>query len=1092
MTPIFLQGTLLTQVSARRRCSLFAFFFFLATFLNPIFAQTKNVTGTVRTSAGVPLTKASVTEKGTSNGTTTGEDGTFSLTVKNKNAILEVSSVGYLKQEVAVLNQSNITITLAGLNKEMDEVVIIGYGQQRKKDVTAAISTVSATDLERTTAVTTSGALVGKVAGITNRQTQGTPGASTNIQIRNLGEPLYVIDGVMKDAGQFNNIDVNDIESISIIKDGAAAIYGVRAGNGVILVKTKRGAKSKPNISLNGYKGWATWARYPELVNAYDWTRAKYEGQVNSGTFDYSKIDQVKQELEKWKNQYYNPETGEDYRSFDWYDAYVNKAAPQDYLSASVSGGSDKVNYYVAVSHINQDAVFKDYNFNRSNFQTNFDAKLNNSFKVGVSMNGRIETRSNPGLDGNDDYWNARFALMRNPPTWRPYANDNPKYPQYFPASPYTNLATMTKDMAGYYENKWRVFQGNWDLEYTTPVKGLSAKFMYGYYYAQMRRDNYEKGYKLYNYDRQLDTFRAAWDKGDNTWMVKENQAVEENSYQLLVNYDRAFGDHHINSTFGGEAMQRQWYRFEADQHPAQNPFQAQLVAGNWDNSMVGLYDEATQSATAGLVGRVNYDYKNKYYVGLSARYDGTWRFSEQNRWGFFPSVSAGWSISSEDFFKKGKLADVFNNLKIRASYGQMGDDMSAGSWNNIYPDYAYLGGYGFPSGNVILAPDPTNGSVSSYYSQVIRGASTRGVPNTQISWVHIKMYNLGFDFGFLKNRLTAEVDGFYRQRSGIPALRSDLVLPAETGISRPTENLNADMHMGVDGMVRWSDKIKDFQYGIGVNATLARRKVGTSYGENFATSLDQYRWKASGRWDNVYSQSAVWAVKAIGRFTSQEQIDNYPVLLDGKNNKSVMVGDVIFEDINKDGIIDGNDERPIGYGEGLPYMTFGINLNAAWKGIDFAVDFAGATMQTIIYDFEGKWPFQNGGGGPAFMYNDRWHHQDIFDPTSPWVAGSQPAIRDPNAGNPWETSVSYSRWSSYNMQNVKYLRLKNLQLGYTLPLKWTSKAYISKCRFYFLGTNILSFDNMKARGLDPEQGARSGLDYPQHRVLTVGAQLTF
>ncbi len=1070
--------------SMRNLLFLLALFLTGQVFFSDAYADTKSatltqqqvvdITGTVKDESGGPLAGVSVVVEGTSIGTATNIEGQFTLKTTTS-ATLKISYLGYATQNIKLDGRKSIDIVMKEDAAQLGEVVIVGYGSQRKGNVLSSIATVSAEDLERSTASTTSGALVGKMAGITSRQSDGTPGSSTNLQIRNMGNPLYVIDGIIKDAGQFNNLDVNDIETISVLKDGAAAIYGVKAANGVILVKTKRGTAGKTEISFNGYYGWQSWTRFPEMGDGYEFTRGDYERRVNSG--QAIDVELSKAELEKWRTGLYDPTTGQDYRGFDW-TSFARDNVPQSYYSVNASGGSEKMNYYIAISRIDQDAVFKDYNFNRNNIQTNLDAWITKFLKASFSMNGRIETRDNPGLPGDNDYWNARLGMMWNHPTYRPFVNDNPKYPTYLPYNQDVNLGTMVKDISGFYEENWRVFQGNWGLEYQSPIKGLTAKFAYSYYYAFGKRNNFEKAYDMYTYDRANEQYVVAYRKADS-WMQKQDATVEENVYQGQINYDNTFNKkHHVYGLVGAETYKRN----EGNLRIGQNPTESNILPILTDNREIIAYinDYYKETANAGYVGKVGYDFEGKYLVEFSGRYDGSYKFPANNRWGFFPSVAAGYRLSEENFFKNSSVNNWLSNVKFRISYGELGDD----DLGSIYPDLAYLGGYSFNKGTAIISNDPTRNIDGS----VVKGSESRRYPITDLTWIKTKMFNVGVDLGFFNNRLNLELDYFNRSRSDLPATRSDLILPDETGIAVPPENLNSDRNLGTDGFIKWSDKVGDFEYYAGINGTLARKMNGITYGQSFNNSLDEYRWSTKNRWANVTGGSNTWATKIIGQFKTQEEIDNYPVIMDDQGNRTVLPGDFIYEDTNGDGRIDGNDERPLGYGEDLPYLSYGINLGLSWKGIDFAVDFAGASMQTLVYDFEAKWPFQNGGNSPAYMLNDRWHHEDIFDPTSPWVAGERPAIRMDN----WREGGSYRRWNSYFMSNTNYFRLKNLEIGYTLPKSWTSKVSIKKVRIYGLGTNLFSFDNMKDRGIDPEQGARSGLDYPPLRVITVGANITF
>ena len=404
-------------------------------------AQNIAVQGIVKDVMGEPLPGVNIMEKGTTNGVISDLDGKFTLSVSGTNSVLVVSFVGYASQEVSVKGKRSLSITLKEDAELLDEVVVVGYATQKKATLAAAVSSVNNKDLARSTSTSAANALVGKVSGITARQKSGQPGTSTNLQIRNMGTPLYVIDGIMKDETAFNALDIHDIENVSILKDGAAAIYGVKAANGVVLITTKTGKKGqKPQVNLNAYMGWQGWTKYPELLNAYQWKWGNYMKQVNDGNLTGAdNIANAKADLEKWRTGYYNPSTGEDYRGYDWKDHFVSNAAPQYYVNANISGGTEKTDYYISIGHIDQDAVFKEYNYNRTNLQANFNMQLTDNFKVGFQALGKMEQNVNPALPGGDDYFQMRNSIFNLIPTMRPYANDNPDYLNYI--SPTTAVA---------------------------------------------------------------------------------------------------------------------------------------------------------------------------------------------------------------------------------------------------------------------------------------------------------------------------------------------------------------------------------------------------------------------------------------------------------------------------------------------------------------------------------------------------------------------------------------------------------------------------------------------------------------------------
>lgn len=1047
-------------------------------------AQNISVSGIVRDAMGEPLPGVNVMEKGSTNGTITDIDGKFVLSVA-----LTFSFVGYTSQEIVIKGQRNIQITMKEDTELLDEVVVVGYAVQKKATVAAAVSSVNNEDLVRSTSTSAANALVGKVSGITARQKSGVPGSSTNLQIRNMGTPLYVIDGIMKDETAFNALDIHDIESVSILKDGAAAIYGVKAANGVVLITTKTGRKEqKPQVSLNAYMGWQGWTEYPELLNAYQWKWGNYMKSVNDGNLiGAENIANAKADLEKWRIGYYDPETGEDYRGYDWYHNFVSNAAPQYYVNANISGGTEKTDYYISIGHIDQDAVFKEYNYNRSNLQANFNMQLSDNFKVGFQALGKIEQNVNPALPGDDDYFQMRNSIFNLIPTMRPYANDNPDYLNYI--SPThdgaRNMAAYTIENAGKYQKDFRTIQLSANFEYKTPLPGLIAKGLLSYYYENLHQENNEKSWDEYRYDPVNKEYIVASTKTNTYRGNLTNQKVEMMG-QFTLNYDHVFAsDHHVTAVGGFEFFKEDRKNINVYQSPVENPF-VDLITTNENNKVDNSVRTIT---TASFIFRAGYSYKEKYIVDFAGRYDASWRFLPGNRWGFFPSVSGAWRLSEEDFYKDSRFSDWVSSIKLRASYGEMGDDM-ASNFNSSYPDFAYMSGYTFNNGGAIISNNPLGNGSDSYTT----GSVYKGIPQTGLSWMKISMLNVGFDMGFLNDRLKLEVDLFKRKRDGIPATPTDIIYPYEAGYSAQMRNLNSDQVSGVDGMIRWDDKIDDFKYFASVNLTLARQKTINNYGEVFLNAWDQYRWAQTNRWSNV-KNGAVWMWETIGVFQTQEEIDNYPVNIDGANNVNLRPGDLIFKDVNGDGLIDDYDKRPLGYAatdydwdssnaNKNPLLSMGINLGFEYKGVDFAADFAGGFMNTFVGDWHVKYGIGTDQMGYVYNVIDSWQHEDIFDPTSPWKPGKFPAVR---SNNP-----SIRDWNDFYAKEINYLRLRNLVVGYTLPIKWTKKAFIQKLRVYFEGSNLLCWDSLEDFGFDPEISSVTGFDYPQHRVYTVGVNVTF
>lgn len=1012
--------------------------------------QARTISGIVVDRDGGPLPGVTVVAKGTTAGTITDTNGKYSLNIKSGVTTLVFSFVGMETQEISIGSQSEINVTMKEESIGLDEVVAIGYGTQKKESLTGAISGVSSNDLERVHATTVSSTLAGKIAGVTFRMPDGRPGASATIQIRNMGNPLFVIDGIQKDAGQFNNLSPNDIESISVLKDASAAIYGVRAANGVVVVTTKRGKLgSKNTINVDAYTGWQNWTRFPETVNAYDWMLGKAYAEMNLD--GHTNITQ--DELDKWKA---GTEPG--YQSFDWYNFIIKPNSPQTSINVNTTGGSDKINYYLSFTRLDQNSVLgREFTFGRTNIQSNVDAKITDRLKVGVSINGRIETRDNPGVPGGDDYWAPRFALFRNRPTERPYANDNPEYINNIGHMD-TNWGLLTKAKSGYWHEDWRVLQLNFTGQYDLPIDGLSVKGMYSYYIADRLMNGHEYTYDAYTYYPETDTYAITF-QNLNPWRERGTHKVLESVYQGQINYDKSFGKHNISATFVNERTERRELDVWVHAVPKTNALPLIQFA-----DMDTYNDRDWTEARIGYIGRISYNYANKYYLELAGREDGSWKFASDRRWGFFPSGSVGWRITEENFAKS-LLGESSFNLKLRASYGELGDD-DVGIGN-----FDYLTGYNYAASTVIMD------------GKIVKGSRDRGVPITSISWYTSKISDIGADYSFLNGKLSGSVDYFYRKREGLRGRKYDILVPNELGYSLPDENVNSDATMGAETSLAYDGNFGKLNYSVGGNISVARNKFLSSYKPRFGNSWDYYRNSSEDRWIGTY-----WGYEVVGQFESFDQINSWPVNNDGEGNKTMLPGDLIYKDINKDGVINGYDVRPIGFPRDRnPIINFGFNLSAQYKGFDLKADFSGGSVYSYNQNWEMRWPYQNTGNLLKQFYEDRWHRQDPFDLNSTWIPGKYPALRF-NTG--WHNN--YNKNSTFWLTNARYIRLRTLEVGYSLPKSLIAKAGVQKARFYVNTYNLFSIDNLKKLGVEPEIMDENGLQYPQNSMVNVGVNLSF
>lgn len=1027
--------------------------------------QKQTLTGRVTDANGEELIGAVVKVVGTASGAVTDIDGKFSLTFSGKqNTSISVSMIGYVTKTVRAAEAQNgtLNIVLQEDNQALEEVVVVGYGAIKKESLTSAISNIKSEDLARTAAINTSGALAGKIPGINSRQSDGRPGQWTSISIRNMGTPLYVVDGVQMDEGQFNNIDYNDIENISVLKDASASIYGVRAANGVVVVTTKSGKRNqKCRINLNSYYGWQSMFRFPELADASTYVKASVQATTLAG------------QTAKYSEEEYNAYVSGEKKGFNWKDYIWQDSAPQWYTEISASGGSNKISYYVAASHIEQESMARNFgNFKRSNIQLNVDADITDNFRIRARINGRVEDKKNAAFNmryhGNDEYWTLTYAVVNNTPTQFPYANNNPLYPAMCGCAGYTNYANLTLDKAGRAKDNWRVFQGNLTAEWE-PIKDLVLKGMASYFNSNERYKSRSRGYNLYSYDEGTDSYSVIKSySGDfnSRW-----QYIETINTQVSASYKHNWNDIHTLDVFAG-----------MESYLNNNPGVSYGGFPAMDALKVGYFNELRNfnewnenaSARLGYMGRINYEYKHKYLLEMAARYDGSWKFAPGHRWGFFPSVSVGWRASEEEFWKNSFLKDYIDNFKLRVSYGILGDDNVSG-----YGAFSYLSGYNYSTGTAVID------------GATITTSSVRNLPQTEISWLKAHTFDVGLDFAVLNNRLSGSIDYFQRLRKGLPASRYDIVVPSEIGFSWPQENLNSDMVRGFDASLVWTDKINDFHYSVGGNITYAREYTWNQYKPTFTNSRNYYVYNQHHR----YSGSS-WEFNCIGQFKSWEEIAAYPVDIDGKGNSTLRPGDLIYEDVNGDGIITNDDQKPIGHkgydgsakgdDSRTPLLNFNFNLSMAWKGFDLAADFAGMAFFTKYFNWEARFPFHGDGNTFQYYMGDQWSLSDPWNAESELIPGKYPTMLYGNSGH--SNYLASTFWS----EEMWFLKLRNLQIGYTLPEKWSKKIYMNRVRVYCLMQNLFSFDNMHKYGLDPELTTVQGSSYPTTRVVNIGFNITF
>ncbi|MEL7588841.1 MAG: TonB-dependent receptor [Prolixibacteraceae bacterium] len=1000
--------------------------------------EQKSVSGHIVDSSGAPLPGVTVVVKGTTQGIITDSNGNYSLANVPEDATLFFSFVGMRAQEIAILGKTTIDVIMEEDAIGIEEVVAVGYGTQKKGSVTGSVASINSDDIISTKTANVTNTLAGKLPGLRAVQRSGAPGddAST-IDIRGFGNPLVIVDGIERN---FQQIDANDIESVSILKDASAAVYGFKGANGVILITTKKGTISKPEINYSGYWGIQKETRYPELLNGYEYATLYNESQLNVGVsapYSEAQLNDFKAGI----------------GTTDWWDETVRNLSPQQAHHLNVSGGTEKVKYYFSFGLTDQDGIYKskDYTYKKYNIRSNISAQIVDGLTVGLQLSGRLDNRAKPY---EADPLSRSIQMAR--PVFSIYANDNKTYWQN-PGDKGNPVHLSDIDHVGYDKRDRREFNGTVVFEWAIPwVQGLSAKALLGYDYSNSFTRRWYKAYNEYNYNPANDQYVVQASHSISE-LTSNSTNYFKPTQQYSLNYENTFGVHNI-----GGLLLWEMYNDRNDWIEVYRQFTVsaidQINAGDNINKNNG--GSASESAHSGLVGRANYAYASKYLAELSFRYDGSYKFDPDKRWGFFPAISLGWRVSEEPFFK-GSLPNI-ENLKIRGSYGKVGDE-------GDFSAFQYLSGYTYPSGSYIL------GSAG-----VVNGAVDKGMPNTALTWYESTTANLGFEASAWRGLFTVEFDYFVRRRDGLLATRQ-LTLPTTFGQSLPQENLNSDKTRGFEIVLSHRSKIGEFSYDVKSNFSTTRESYG--YIERAAPSNMYDNWRNN---TNDRFKSISWGKIALGQFQSFEEILNSPIQ-DNNGNKSLLPGDIKYKDVNNDGLIDGKDDQAIGYGS-TPRIYYGLNLNIEYKGFDLTLFFQGAAGHDIFVGGDFLDPFiQQGLGNGITLWMDRWHRADPSDPNSNWIPGSMPALRP--------TGFSANRaQSTWTLHDADYLRLKTLEIGYTFPASWLDYVGIDNLRVYVNSLNTFTFTSKKGimKYMDPENNESSLRYYPQMKTFNLGVNLSF
>ena len=1061
-------STLSTHFSQRR--VFFVFVFMLLLCANGI-AQT--VSGKIADEKGEPLVGVSVVVKGTTTGGISDFDGKYTVAAP-KDGILVFSFVGFTSKEEAINGRSTIDLRLETDAKALNEVVVVGYGTQRKVTVTGAVATLQGEKIIKSPATDISNSLAGRLPGLVVIQQSGEPGydgATISIRGTNtLGNnsPLIVIDGIPDRDGGLGRLSPRDIESISVLKDASAAIYGARAANGAILITTKRGKSGKPTVTYDLNTGWSQPGVIPKMANAVEYANIMNELPIYKSipANEWAAASAAIKSTGVYKSPTagvaqlsanFSPEAvkkyadGSDpwrYPNTDWFGDAFRTWAPQSRQNLQIAGGSENIKYLASLGYVSQDAIYKNSatNYHQYNFRTNVDAKVNKYIKANLGIMVRREQRRFPTESSGSIF----RMLMRGRPT------EPEVWPNGLPGPDIENGQNpyvITTNATGYTDNPSDYTQANGGVVITNPwIEGLTLNLSGSIDKNSSTTKTWQTPWSLYSWDKV--TFEADGKTPKLVGAIRSNfkdPRLFQSSFSglntnlsAMLSYDKTLGDHSLSflagvtkEKFTGEffsAYRRNFISSAVDQIFAGGSLQQNTGGSAFSRPRLGYY------------GRVQYNYKEKYIAEVIGRYDGSYIFPESGRFGTFPGLLLGWNISKEDFFKvKG-----IDNLKLRASYGQMGNDQVF--YNGRLQEFAYLSTFGF-------GEFPINGQVKTTLRETV-------LANPTFTWERANNFNLGLDGTLLNNMIDFTFEYFYNRRDQILIQKTGST-PASSGINALLPPVNAGKvdNKGFEFNVGYNSKAgKDLTFRAGVNGGYAKNKV---------VFLDEIPGAPSYQLQEGKPIGSFLVYKSAGVFLNQSEIDANKINYSAVTTK-LLPGDMKFEDINNDGKITADDQVRLEKNT-VPTFNFGATLDLRYKGFDLSILFQGAAGANIRVQTE------SGDIGNFLKYSNdnRW---SIDNPSS-----TNPRLA--SRGDTYYTGGNYGN-NTYFLFSKDYIRLKNLELGYTLPGNVVQKVRLGSLRVYINGLNLLTFSKQKV--YDPEATASSGVYYPQSRIFNTGLSVTF
>ena len=989
--------------------------------------QQKSLKGTVNDALG-PVAGASVVVKGTTNGTVTDMDGNFVLDVNNGD-ILQVSFIGYVTQDIKYTGQATLTVNLVEDTQKLEEVIVVGYGTQKKVNMTGAVAQIDSKALENRPVQNVSTALQGTMPGVQVTSGGGRPGQDGGtIRVRGVGtlntaDPYILVDGI--ETGTMNSVDPNDIESISVLKDAAsAAIYGSKASNGVILITTKRGKTGKPRISYNGYVGLQKPTEMIDRISSYDYARLYNQSMVDAGLnprFEQSDLDKFRD----GSSPYTHPNT-------DWYDeAY--RTGVQHSHNVNVSGGTENVKYMGSVGYLGQTGILPNAERQQFNARTNLDMKLNERLNVRLNLAYIKNDYSDPNSSYAGGSSDQIIRQLNRIAPWIVSRYEDGTWGTISDGSPIAWL-----DMDQTVDRKNQNFSGTLSADYKI-IDGLVATLTGSYVNNQQHYRAFQK-FIQYNPSK----------KSDPNKLNENFYGWHRATFDALLNYDKQFGEHGLKAMAGWHTEKYDYRENTSERKNFPTNDLTDMNAGDAATQKNGGYTR--ELAMISWFGRINYDYAGKYLFEANIRADASSRFADGNRWGYFPSFSGAWRLSEESFMEN--TSEWLNNLKVRASWGLLGNQSALDDY------YPWMNTYSLD------ANYPLGGSLQSgYYQKSYKLAS--------ISWEKSRTWGLGFD-ATLNNKINVTFDYYDRKTTGIIM---DVPVPDEFGLGAYKDNVGQMSNRGVEVILSYNNKWGDWSFGatgnFAYNKNILQDLGLTDGSKDMADPNNSNKVRRIGEALNTYR-----VYKVDGFFESDEAAQAWMDKYAGKEgypfSKKFKAGDLIYQDANGDGKIDADDRVLAGSTD--PKYTFGLNLNTAYKNFDLSMTFTGAAGVSRLINREVTGYFAGDDSHPATVWLDAWTPENK-NATMPRVAYD-------------ETSNNYNA-STFWVQNSSYLRMKNLQFGYSLPKNVIKSVGIENVRFYYSVENLFTIHNMLV-SVDPEIGSERASSFPLTQTHAFGVNITF